>query len=118
MFEIREGMIEYKLSCKCLGLTIDNRLSWQEHTKTVCDSFSKKVSVLKRKFLPKSVLQAIYYRTILPSVLNGIVVWGSCSQSLLDDIDRIQKQKLFTVSQSPMAVRCYVRLCRAMYVYM
>ena len=41
------------------------------------------------KFLPKTVLQTIYYRTILPSVLYGTVVWGSCSQSLLDDIDRI-----------------------------
>ena len=44
--------IEYKLSSKCLGLTIDNKLSWQEHIKNVCKSFSKKVAVLKRiKFL-------------------------------------------------------------------
>ena len=71
--------IEYKVSCKCLGLTIDNRLSWQEHTKNVCDSFSKKVSVLKQiKLLPKPVFQKIYYTTILPSFLYGIVVWGSC----------------------------------------
>ena len=59
-------------------------------TKNVCDSFSKKVAVLKRiKFLPKTALQTIYYRTILPSVLYGSVVWGSCFQSLFDDIDRI-----------------------------
>lgn len=84
------SLIEYKVSSKCLGLTIDNRLSWQQHTKNVCASFSKKVAVLKRiKFLPKPVLQTIYYRTILPSVLYGIVVWGSCSPSLLEDIDRI-----------------------------
>ena len=88
MSEIRHSSTEYKVSCKCLGLTIDNRLSWQEHTKNVCDSFTKKVKVLKRiKFLPKPVLQTIYYKTIFPSVLYGIVVWGSCSQSLLDDID-------------------------------
>ena len=48
--------IEYKLDCKCLGLTIYNKLSWQEHTENVCDSFRKKVAVLKRiKFLPKLV---------------------------------------------------------------
>ena len=34
------------------------------------------------KFLPKPVLQTIYYKTILPSVFYGTVVWGSCSQSL------------------------------------
>ena len=31
-----------------LGLTIDDRLSWHDHTKNVCDSFSKKVAVLKQ----------------------------------------------------------------------
>ena len=68
--------IEYKVWCKCLGLTIDNRLSWQEHTKNVCDSFSKKVSILKQiKLLPKPVFQKIYYTTILPSFLCSIVVW-------------------------------------------
>ena len=72
--------IEYKVSCKCLGLTINNRLSWKEHTKNVCDSFSKKVAVLKQiKFLPKPVLQTIYYWSIIPSVLYGIMVWGLCS---------------------------------------
>ena len=25
----------------------------------------------------------LFFRTILPSVLNGIVIWGSCSQSFL-----------------------------------
>ena len=32
--------IKYKQSSKCLGLIIDNKLSWQEHIKNVCKSFS------------------------------------------------------------------------------
>ena len=62
--------IEYTVSCKCLGVTIDNRLSWQEHTKNVCDSFSKKVAVLKRinslpnlsckQFITKQFFQVSY----------------------------------------------------------
>ena len=59
--------IKLKQSAKCLGLTIDSKLSWQEHLKNVCKSFSNKVAVLKWiKFLPKS-----------------------CSSTLLHDIDRI-----------------------------
>ena len=73
--------IEYKQSSKCLGLTIDNKLSWNDHIGNVCKSFSNKVAVLK--------LETIYYKTIIPSVLYGIAVWGSCSPPLLDDIDRI-----------------------------
>ena len=46
--------------------------------------------VLKRtKFLPKPILETIYYKTITPSVLHGVVVWGSCSSALIDDIDQI-----------------------------
>lgn len=82
--------IEYKASHNCLGLTIDDRLSWHDHTKNVCDYFSKKGAVLNWiKFLPKPVLQTIYYRSILPSVWYSIVVWGLCSEPLLEDIDGI-----------------------------
>ena len=70
--------------------TIDNKLSWQEHIKNICKSFSKKVAVLKRiKLLPKPILETIYYKTIIPSVLYGISVWGCCSSALMGDINRI-----------------------------
>ena len=32
---------------------------------------------------PSSILQTIYFRTVLLSVLYGILVWGSCSPCLL-----------------------------------
>ena len=37
-----EKFIEFKSSCKCLGVTIDSNLSWQEHTKSLLESFSRK----------------------------------------------------------------------------
>ena len=84
-----EKFIELKSSCKCLGVTIDSNLSWQEHTKSLLKSFNKKIAVLRRiKFLPSSILQTIYFRTVLPSVLYGILVWGSCSPALMDDLER------------------------------
>ena len=85
-----QNIIEYKTTSRCLGLTIDNKLSWYDHIKTVCKSFNAKLAVLKRiTFLPKSVLETIYFKTIIPSTLYGIVVWGSCSPSLMNDIERI-----------------------------
>ena len=84
-----EKIIEYKSSSKCLGIIIDSNLSWQEHIKSLLKSFNKKIAVLRRiKFLPSSILQTIYFRTVLPSVLYGIVVWGSCSPALMDDLER------------------------------
>ena len=85
-----EKFIEFKSTCKCLGLTsIDSNLSWQEQTKSLLRSFNKKIAVLRRiKFLPSSILQTIYFRTVLPSALYRILVWGSCSPALMDDHER------------------------------
>ena len=78
------------------------KLSWHEHIKNVCKSFSNKVAVLKRiKFLPKPVLETIYYKTIIPSVLYGIAVWGSCSSALLEDIDRIHLRATRIINNLP-----------------
>lgn len=53
--------IQLKSSSKCLGLTIDNKLSWQDHIRNVCHLFNKKLAVLKRiKFLPQSTLESIF----------------------------------------------------------
>ena len=98
-----EKFIEFKSTCKCLGVTIDSNLSWQEHTKSLLKSFNKKMAVLRTiKFLPSSILQTIYFRTVLPSVLYGILVWGSCSPALIDDLERahIRAYKLIRNSKA------------------
>ena len=75
-----------KSSSKCLGLTIDN--SWQDHIRNICKLFNKKLAVLKRiKFLSHSILESIYFNSIIPSVVYNIVVWGSVSSALMEDID-------------------------------
>ena len=68
----------------CLGLVIDNRLTRAMHVDHVKKSFAQKVGALKRmKKLPVEVLEKIYFRSIVPAVTYGIVVWGNCSSSIL-----------------------------------
>ena len=95
--------IELKSTSKCLGLTIDNKLSWQDHIRNVCNLFNKKLAVLKRiKFLPQSTLESIYFNSIIPSVVYNIVVWGSASPSLMEDIERIHMRAISIVCKLPM----------------
>ena len=83
-----QSVIKFNSSSQCLGLTIDKNLSWNEHIKAVCKTFNKKLGILKRiKFLPKSILETIYFKTIIPSVLYGIAVWGSCSLALMEEVE-------------------------------
>ena len=54
----------------CLGLAIDERLSWANHVESVSTSYSSKVKMLRRiSFLPKATLETIYYKTVIPRVL-------------------------------------------------
>jgi hypothetical protein len=84
------NIIKFSTTSKCLGITIDQHLSWTEHVNAVCITYNKKLAVLKRiKFLPKSVLETVYFRTVIPSVLYSIAVWGSCSPALMEKVERI-----------------------------
>ena len=60
--------ISFTTNADCLGLKIDNQLSWSIQINQACKSYSKKVSALKRmKYLPKKVLE-LYYKTVIPVV--------------------------------------------------
>ena len=75
---------------KCLGVIVDNNMSWGPHTDSICKMFSKKLKNLyKMNSLHKSTLRTIYNTGILPSILYGILIWGNCAQHLLDDVEKI-----------------------------
>ena len=94
---------KFKSSSKCLGLIIDNKLSWQDHIRNVCNLFNKKIAVLKQiKFLTQNTLESIYFNSIIPSVVYNIVVWGSVYPSLMEDIERIHMKALRIVCKLPM----------------
>ena len=79
--KLGENFIQYISSTACLGVTIDDKLSWSQHIKSICVSFNSKVKMLRRiSFLPKSMLETLYFKTVIPSVLYGVVVWGSGSK--------------------------------------
>ena len=62
-------IISFTTNVDCLGLTIDNQLSWSIQINHVCKSYSKKVSALKcMKYLPQKVLEELYYKTVIPAV--------------------------------------------------
>ena len=52
--------------------------------------FSQKVGALKSmRQLPPKVLEEIYFKSIIPAVIYGIVVWGNCSSAMLNSLNPI-----------------------------
>ena len=85
-----DKFLSYVNSSVCLGVVIDSKLSWQPQITAVCKNFTRKVKNLKRlRVLPRKVLEAIYFRSIVPSVTHGVLVWGTCTLSLLCDFELI-----------------------------
>ena len=78
-----DRILSYVNSSVCLGVVIDSRLSWQPQITAVCTkSFSRKVKNLTQlRVLPRRVLEAIYFRSIVPRVTDGLLVWGTCTLS-------------------------------------
>lgn len=60
---------------------IDNRLTWSAYIDHIKKSFTKKVGTLRRKKnLLSNLLEEFYFKSIIPAVTYGLVVWGSCSR--------------------------------------
>lgn len=84
----------------CLGLIIDNRLTWAMHVDHVKKSFAQKVGALKRmKKLPVKVLEEIYFKSIVPAVSYGIVVWGNCNYSIMESLNPIHARAARVIHQ-------------------
>ena len=81
---INNVVIKVVKSTRCLGIVIDNKLSWTPHLKETIKSFAKKLNLLKSlKFLPTNSLEQFYFKVILPSITYEILVWENCKQDPL-----------------------------------
>ena len=80
----------------CLVLwafTIDSQLKWDKQVKMVAKSYSAKLLQLKRlRYLPKSVLEKIYYQSIVASVVYCMPVWGTCLPSKFNELELIHER--------------------------
>jgi len=52
-------------------------------------------------FLPKATLETIHYKTVIPSVLYGMAVWGSCSDYLMKDLELIHLRAARLIHKLP-----------------
>ena len=69
---------------------IDNRLTWAKHHEKVMKSFSAKVKELKRFiYLPRTVQEQIFYKTVITAITYCIAVWGTASDSHMDELDTL-----------------------------
>ena len=82
--------IEWTISEILLRVQVDNKLSRSDHAANVAKSFASKLSLLRRiRFLPRKQLEDFYTKVIPPSVTYGLIVWGSCHKTHLNNLEKL-----------------------------
>ena len=79
---------------KYLGLCLDDTLSWKSHVSQLTRKVSKFMPMLYnvRNNVSREGLKLIYNSLIYPLLMYCNVVWGSCCQSYLNNLNTIQKK--------------------------
>ena len=69
------AVIKYITNSTCLGIVIDNRLTWTKQHEKVMKNFSVKVKEFKRfRYLPRTVQEQMYYKTVITAITYCIAV--------------------------------------------
>ena len=88
-----------------LGITIDNHLKWDEQIKKVTKVFCAKVGQLRRmSYLSVNVQEETYFKNIIATVTYGLSVWGTCSPSLMSDIEKIHQRAAGIIHKIPKSI--------------
>ena len=104
MVKLGENDIEVVAKSKCLGVTIDYKISWKAQVVNAAASKNKKIKQLKMfQSISPQVLEEIYFQSILPAATYGIAVWGS--GTFLAPLERIHKRAAKLVHKLPKSLQ-------------
>ena len=95
--------IQFSSSCKFLGVTIDERLSFQTHLNLTANKLSQTVGLLYRirNLLDERAKLAFYYGLLYPILNYNIIFWGGTYSSSLDPIFILQKRAIRIICNAP-----------------
>ena len=101
---IRGQQLECVSNFKYLGVTLDQRLTWECHIDKLCPTLYKYAGLFYRirKFLPIDALKLLYTAVVLPKVDYCDMIWSNSGQTLLLRLDRYQKRLGRAILNVPM----------------
>ena len=89
-------------STKFLGINIDKKLNWRDHTHFVKNKLSSGLYLLNsaKHLLTSEYLKSLYYTILHPYLTYGIVLWGCAKSSYLHPIKIKQNKAVRCISNS------------------
>ena len=93
---IGNSQIERTRVQKFLGIYIDDRLTFKEHTSKISAKMSRNIGVMRRLklFIPRDILKQLFYTFIYSKFTYGIVCYGSAYQNQIQGVKRVINRSL------------------------
>ena len=83
-----DTVLKYVTFSDVLGVRIDNKLRWKCQVNKLCKTHSKKIGMIKRlRYLSPSLLEEIYYKTVIPQISYCMLAWRNCSDALFTQLE-------------------------------
>ncbi len=92
--EIDSASIPCVSSTKILGVYCDNVLSWEEHIRHIHNKIVRNLYLLQqiKAYLPTDARKMFVNNYVMPHFDYCCIIWGNCSQTLLYDLEKLQKR--------------------------
>jgi len=92
--------LERKNTVKFLGMYIDHKLEWAEHTKFIRNKINSSIYAINKikHLLNRKHLRTLYYSMIYPYLDYGITLWGTTYKSHTNKLVILQKKALRIIS--------------------
>ena len=106
--ELDNRPIEHKPSTKLLGVHIDEMLTWDNQIKHISSKVSNglRMLYLARKLTDnQETLKTIYYSLVQPYFDYCDVVWGDCSKTRADKLQKLQNRAARIITRANYSIR-------------
>ena len=86
-----------------LGLTIDNKLTWEYHIRSCKKRISSGLYALNtaKQFVSEAHLRTLYFSLMHSHITYGILLWGTTYQKYLHPLEILQKKAIRIITRSP-----------------
>ena len=93
-YSIHSNVLEETNSVKYLGVTLDNKMNWNDHINNICKKANSTLGFLKRNIpsCPPNVKKKCYETYVRPSLEYCSSVWDPHTKSNIDKIEATQRR--------------------------
>ena len=91
----------------CLGVTMDERLSWDKHIDSICSKVGASIGAMRRvkPFVPLSTTKMLYNAIIQPYFDYCSPLWDNCGIGLKDRLQKCQNRSARAITGATYDIR-------------